>query len=64
MRNITIKNIVLAIFVLIALASCTEKGKSPDAEKTKSDSTTIAKTDSTEAAEAKETKEVLDVIKK
>ena len=64
MRNITIKNIVFAIFILIALSACTEKGKSTDAEKVKTDSTSVAKTDSADAAEAKETKEVLDVVKK
>ena len=64
MRSITTKNIVFAIFFLIALSACTEKGKSTEAEKTKSDNATIAKTDSTEASEVKETKEVLDVVKK
>jgi len=64
MRNITIKNIAFAIFILIASSACSEKGKGTTTEKVKSDSAAVAKTDSTEATEAKETKEVLDVIKK
>ena len=64
MRNIPIKNIVFASFILIALSACSEKGKGTTTEKVKSDSTAVAKTDSAEAAEAKETKEVLDVVKK
>ena len=64
MRNITIKNIAFTLFILIALSACSEKGKGTTTEKVKPDSTAVAKIDSAEAAEARETKEVLDVVKK
>jgi hypothetical protein len=58
------KNTLFCLMILLALTSCSEKGKTTNAETKKSDSTAQVREDSTDAAEAKDTKEVLDVVKK
>ena len=64
MRNITIKNIVFAVFILLALSACSEKGKTAGTETSKSDSTATARKDSAEVEEGKDMKDALDVVKK
>ncbi|MCW3127988.1 MAG: hypothetical protein JWO03_3646 [Bacteroidetes bacterium] len=61
MKSITVKNILFGLVLLLAFASCSEKGKTSGADSPKSDSIAKAREDSVSNADLKD---VLNAVKK
>lgn len=64
MKSTTVKTILFALTLSIAMSACSDQDKSATASSPASDSLAKAKEDSATAAEAKDLKEVLDAVKK
>jgi uncharacterized lipoprotein YehR (DUF1307 family) len=64
MKSTTVKSILFALILSIAMSACSSHDKTATASSPTSDSIVKAKEDSATAAEARDLKEVLDAVKK